>query len=109
MILKWSQKPPLRITAAKSRRVRRRCWAGSGKPGDRPGGLAGRPVLLGDFDHHRAVRWDFGGVLIGDFAEVGVLPDVAHFVRAFDANVAPFGGDLGGGIAPADGDASIPK
>ena len=37
--------------------------------------------------------------MIGDFAEVGVLPEVAHFVRAFDADVAPLGGDLGRGIA----------
>ena len=47
---------------------------------------------------------------IGDFAEVGVLPEVADFVRAFDADVAPFGGDLGGGVAAveeADGVAAI--
>ena len=65
------------------------------------GGLARRPVLLRDFDHDNSVRGDFGRVLIGGLTQVGVLPKVAHFVRALDADVAPLGGDLGGVAAAA--------
>ena len=36
--------------------------------------------LFGDLDHHHTVRGHLDGVLIGDFAEVLVLPKVPHFV-----------------------------